>query len=293
MQDRGGGAGLAGLGNACSQMGARPVTTGSGPGAAAAGVAPGCRMLGGWGDDHELASPRRPQRTGRRRHRGAPGQRRRRHHATASSPRSARTRHAGAEVIDADGLLVTPGFVDIHTHFDGQATWDPVLAPSSIHGVTSVAMGNCGVGFAPAKPTPEQHDWLIGMLEGVEDIPGTALAEGLTWDWESFPEYLDALGRRQYAVDVGTHVAHAPLRTYVMGERGADPNEPPTADELATMAHAVQRRRARRRARLHHQPHQRPPHPRRRPARHALLVGRRAAGARRRDGRDRHAASSR
>ncbi len=145
----------------------------------------------------------------------------------------------GAEVIDADGLLVTPGFVDVHTHFDGQATWDPVLAPSSLHGVTSVAMGNCGVGFAPAKPTPEQHDWLIGMLEGVEDIPGTALAEGLPWDWESFPDYLDALDRRRFAVDVGTHVVHAPLRAYVMGERGADPNEAPTAEELARMADAV------------------------------------------------------
>ncbi|MCU1504020.1 MAG: N-acyl-D-aspartate/D-glutamate deacylase [Ilumatobacteraceae bacterium] len=146
----------------------------------------------------------------------------------------------GAEVIDADGLVVTPGFVDIHTHFDGQATWDPMLAPSSLHGVTSVAMGNCGVGFAPAKPTPEQHDWLIGMLEGVEDIPGTALAEGLPWDWETFPDYLDALARRHYAVDVGTHVVHAPLRAYVMGERGANPNEAPTADELRAMARAVQ-----------------------------------------------------
>jgi N-acyl-D-aspartate/D-glutamate deacylase len=96
------------------------------------------------------------------------------------------------------------------------------------------------VGFAPAKPTPEQHDWLIGMLEGVEDIPGTALAEGLPWDWETFPDYLDALSRRQYAVDVGTHVVHAPLRAYVMGERGADPHEAPTAEELAAMARAVQ-----------------------------------------------------
>jgi N-acyl-D-aspartate/D-glutamate deacylase len=145
----------------------------------------------------------------------------------------------GADVFDADGLLVTPGFVDIHTHFDGQATWDPVLAPSSHHGVTSLVMGNCGVGFAPAEATPEHHDWLIGMLEGVEDIPGTALAEGLAWDWESFPDYLDALDARRYTVDVGTHVPHAPLRAYVMGERGADPHEAPTAAELATMARLV------------------------------------------------------
>lgn len=146
---------------------------------------------------------------------------------------------SATQVIDADGLTVTPGFVDIHTHFDGQATWDPLLAPSSIHGVTSIVMGNCGVGFAPARPTPEHHDWLIGMLEGVEDIPGTALAEGLAWDWETFPQYLDALDRRQYAIDVATQVAHAPLRAYVMGERGADPNESPSADELARMAAMV------------------------------------------------------
>jgi N-acyl-D-aspartate/D-glutamate deacylase len=146
---------------------------------------------------------------------------------------------SGRREIDADGLVVTPGFVDIHTHFDGQATWDPILAPSSIHGVTSIVMGNCGVGFAPALPTQEQHDYLINMLEGVEDIPGTALAEGLTWDWETFPQYLDALGRRSYSIDVATQVAHAPLRAYVMGERGADPNEMPTATELAAMADAV------------------------------------------------------
>jgi N-acyl-D-amino-acid deacylase len=141
---------------------------------------------------------------------------------------------AGARVIDADGLLVTPGFVDIHTHFDGQATWDPLLAPSSLHGVTSLAMGNCGVGFAPARP--DRHDWLIGLLEGVEDIPGTALAEGLRWGWESFPEYLDGLEAQARAVDVGVHLPHAALRTYVMGERGADHHEDPTADEVETMA---------------------------------------------------------
>ncbi|NBP53738.1 MAG: D-aminoacylase, partial [Actinobacteria bacterium] len=139
---------------------------------------------------------------------------------------------AARRTIDAAGMLVTPGFVDIHTHFDGQATWDPILAPSSQHGVTSIVMGNCGVGFAPAKPNASDHDWLIGLLEGVEDIPGTALAEGLTWDWETFPDYIASLQRREWTMDVGTQVAHAPLRAYVMGERGADPHEEPTADEL-------------------------------------------------------------
>jgi N-acyl-D-aspartate/D-glutamate deacylase len=142
-------------------------------------------------------------------------------------------------VVHADGLHVTPGFVDIHTHFDGQATWDPLLAPSSQHGVTSVVMGNCGVGFAPATPGDAAHDWLIGLLEGVEDIPGTALAEGLAWDWETLPQYLDALEARRHVLDVATQVAHAPLRVYVMGERGADPNEHPDADELAAMARHV------------------------------------------------------
>jgi N-acyl-D-amino-acid deacylase len=140
----------------------------------------------------------------------------------------------GRREIDADGLLVTPGFVDPHTHYDGQATWDPVLAPSAHHGVTTVAMGNCGVGFAPVAP--DRHDWLIAMMEGVEDIPGTALHEGLAWDWGSFPEYLDALERQPRALDVGAHVPHAALRAFVMGERGADPGQHPDADELSEMA---------------------------------------------------------
>jgi N-acyl-D-amino-acid deacylase len=135
--------------------------------------------------------------------------------------------------IDADGAIVTPGFVDIHTHYDGQVSWDAMLAPSSINGVTSTAMGNCGVGFAPAKA--DKHDFLIRLLEGVEDIPGTALHEGLAWDWESFPDYLDALSRRAYAIDIGAHVPHAPLRTYVMGDRGADHTEAPTAAEIEQM----------------------------------------------------------
>jgi N-acyl-D-amino-acid deacylase len=135
--------------------------------------------------------------------------------------------------IDADGLVVTPGFVDIHTHFDGQATWDPILAPSAWHGVTSAAMGNCGVGFAPARS--DRHDWLISLMEGVEDIPGAALAEGLSWEWESFPEYMDALEGVSRTIDVGAHVPHAALRAFVMGDRGADPSEAPDDEELARM----------------------------------------------------------
>jgi N-acyl-D-amino-acid deacylase len=138
--------------------------------------------------------------------------------------------------VDADGLLVTPGWVDIHTHYDGQATWDEVLAPSSLHGVTTVVTGNCGVGFAPARP--DRHDWLIGLMEGVEDIPGSALAEGMKWEWETFPEYLDALEQRKWTMDVGTQVAHGAVRSYVMGERGAR-NEPATADDIEAMKQLV------------------------------------------------------
>jgi N-acyl-D-aspartate/D-glutamate deacylase len=144
----------------------------------------------------------------------------------------------GRRELNADGLLVTPGFVDPHTHYDGQATWDPMLAPSSHHGVTTVAMGNCGVGFAPVAP--DRHDWLIAMMEGVEDIPGTALHEGLRWDWESFPEYLDALERQPRAIDVGTHLPHAALRAFVMGERGADPGEHPDEHQLGEMTRLLE-----------------------------------------------------
>ena len=143
----------------------------------------------------------------------------------------------GREEIDAAGKIVAPGFVDIHTHYDGQATWDAEMAPSSWHGVTTVVMGNCGVGFAPARP--DRHQWLIRLMEGVEDIPGTALAEGMTWDWESFPEYLDALEKLPRTVDVGTHVPHGAVRAYVMGERGAR-NEEPTETDIARMSQLVE-----------------------------------------------------
>lgn len=141
------------------------------------------------------------------------------------------------EVIDATGRMVAPGFVDIHTHYDGQATWDQEMAPSSWHGVTTVVMGNCGVGFAPAAP--ERHDWLIGLMEGVEDIPGSALSEGMTWNWESFPEYLSALESLPRTVDVATQVPHGAVRAYVMGERGAA-NEMPTETDMARMAAIVE-----------------------------------------------------
>lgn len=142
----------------------------------------------------------------------------------------------GREEIDARGKLVTPGWVDIHTHYDGQVTWDPYLTPSCWHGVTTVVMGNCGVGFAPARP--DSHPWLIGLMEGVEDIPGTALAEGIRWSWETFPEYLDALATTRRVMDVGTQVPHGAVRAYVMGERGAK-NQPATAVEIAQMAKLV------------------------------------------------------
>ncbi len=141
---------------------------------------------------------------------------------------------AGRREIDAAGLIVTPGWVDIHTHYDGQVTWDPDLAPSSINGVTSVLLGNCGVGFAPVAP--DRHEWLIGLLEGVEDIPGTALTEGMSWGWESFPEYLDVLDSMRWTIDVGTQVPHAALRTYVMGDRGADVNAAASLEEIERMS---------------------------------------------------------
>ncbi len=141
-----------------------------------------------------------------------------------------------AQEIDATGRFVTPGFVDVHTHYDGQVSWDDTLEPSSLHGVTTVVSGNCGVGFAPVRPGREQ--WLIELMEGVEDIPGSALAEGITWEWESFPQYLDAIEKRSLAVDYGTQIAHGAVRGYAMGDRGAR-NEEATADDIAAMARLV------------------------------------------------------
>ena len=141
-----------------------------------------------------------------------------------------------ANVIDATDKIVTPGFVDIHTHYDGQATWDGLLEPSSGHGVTTVVMGNCGVGFAPVRPG--QEDWLIQLMEGVEDIPGTALSEGMEWGWESFPEYLDALDSKEYAIDIGSQIAHGAIRSYIMGDRGSN-NEPANATDIAQMKKLV------------------------------------------------------
>ena len=140
------------------------------------------------------------------------------------------------EVIDAKGKIVAPGFVDIHTHYDGQVTWDPYLRPSTYHGVTTVVMGNCGVGFSPCKP--EERDWLISLMEGVEDIPGTALHEGINWQWESFPEYLDTLEDKPLAIDVGTQIPHGAVRAYVMGQRGIN-REEASQEEIEQMSQIV------------------------------------------------------
>ncbi len=134
--------------------------------------------------------------------------------------------------LDASGAIVAPGFVDIHTHYDGQISWDEELAPSSIHGVTTCAMGSCGVGFAPVRPT--DHDKLIELMEGVEDIPGTALSEGIRWGWESFPEYMEALDRMPHTIDFLAQVPHDALRVYVMGERAVF-DEAATPEDIAAM----------------------------------------------------------
>ena len=139
---------------------------------------------------------------------------------------------SGVEEIDARGKVITPGFVDVHTHYDGQITWENRLSPSSGHGVTTVVMGNCGVGFAPAKPA--DHELLVRLMEGVEDIPDVVMTEGVPWNWETFPDYLDALDKRESDIDFAAQLPHSPLRVYVMGERGAN-HEEPTDEELTQM----------------------------------------------------------
>ena len=196
------------------------------------------------------------------------GTRRRRHrrravHAptsasrTAASSRSARIDDAARERVDARGAWVTPGFVDIHTHYDGQATWDETFSPSIHHGVTTVVMGNCGVGFAPVRAGREGE--LIKLMEGVEDIPGAALAEGIRWGWESFPQYMDALDATPHSLDFLVQVPHDPVRMAVMGER-AFTQQAAGADDIAAMRALVREALAGRRGRLQHRPQRQPPH---------------------------------
>ena len=153
---------------------------------------------------------------------------------TSLEPKAGRARRE----LNADGLLVTPGWVDIHTHYDGQATWDAAMTPSSWHGVTTTIFGNCGVGFAPVRPGSETY--LINLMEGVEDIPEIVLSEGVDFRWESFCEYLDVLEETPRVMDVGTQMPHAALRFYVMGERGADHSARPNEDEIARMGQLLE-----------------------------------------------------
>jgi N-acyl-D-amino-acid deacylase len=143
-----------------------------------------------------------------------------------------RVRGRGAEEIEAKGKIVTPGFVDIHTHYDGQVTWEERLAPSSDHGVTTVVMGNCGVGFAPCRAS--DRELMVRLMEGVEDIPDVVMTEGLPWNWETFPDYMDAIAQRRTDIDFAVQLPHSPLRVYAMGKRGAD-LEPPTQADLTLM----------------------------------------------------------
>ena len=145
---------------------------------------------------------------------------------------------SGFTEIDAAGAIVTPGFVDTHTHYDGQVTWDSQLSPAAWHGVTTAIMGNCGMGFAPLRPGIEARDYLIKVMEGVEDIPGSVLAEGVSWDWETFPEYLDSIDRKPHAIDVVAQIPHAPLRAYVMG-RGRAIDDAATDEDIAEMGRLV------------------------------------------------------
>jgi N-acyl-D-aspartate/D-glutamate deacylase len=141
----------------------------------------------------------------------------------------------GTKEINATGQIVTPGFIDTHTHYDGQVTWDPYLSPAAWHGVTTAIMGNCGMGFAPVRPGLEARDYLINVMEGVEDIPGSVLSEGVSWDWETFPEYLDSIDRKPHSIDVVAQIPHAPLRAYVMGRERALESEA-TPEDIAEMA---------------------------------------------------------
>src|SRR5580704_15037816 len=143
---------------------------------------------------------------------------------------------AGRRELNANGLLVTPGWVDIHSHYDGQVAWDPYVTPSSWHGVTTVIMGNCGVGFAPVRRGSEE--FLLNLMDAVEDIPSDTLAAGIKFEWETFGEYLDAMSRIRRAIDIGAHVPHCAVRPYVMGERAAD-NTDATPEEIARMAAVV------------------------------------------------------
>ena len=152
--------------------------------------------------------------------------------ATASSSRSEIFKRPEGEEIDARGRIVTPGFVDIHTHYDAHVTWTNRLSPSSQHGVTTVVMGSCGVGFAPCKP--QDRDRLVALMEGVEDIPEVVMTAGLPWNWESFGDYLEQLSKREYDMDVGALLPHAPLRVFVMGERAAS-RDLATPDDVAAM----------------------------------------------------------
>lgn len=147
--------------------------------------------------------------------------------------------NSGKKEIDAAGNLVSPGWVDIHTHYDGQVCWDPYLTPSSWHGVTTVVMGNCGVGFAPVKPGDE--NFLIQLMEGVEDIPGTALHEGIDWEWETFPEFLDAIERKEFVMDLGFMIGHGPVRSYVMGYDRCQNQVDASKDEINQMSEIVEK----------------------------------------------------
>ncbi|MFT4624637.1 MAG: N-acyl-D-amino-acid deacylase, partial [Myxococcota bacterium] len=140
---------------------------------------------------------------------------------------------SGRREIDATGRIVTPGWVDMHTHYDGQVSWDPHLTPSGWHGVTTVVMGNCGVGFAPCRV--EDRDWLINVMEGVEDIPGSALAEGINWDWQTFPEYMDAIERLPHSLDFAAQVPHSAVRGYVMGRKASEEENEASAEQIAEM----------------------------------------------------------